>query len=154
MEQLLFPETSKVSYQTCKLLKREWLSQMHMRWNGTTTFSRVDKASKHHLLSCCSGCHFILSRTWAKESVNILMDVRLGRHDLEIMSIQCLQGGLRAFSVHQKATAIRPRPLKRTQTGLVLIASCNSRHFISNDCPRSGPSAHSECSSNTCLRAA
>ncbi|KAH8030322.1 hypothetical protein HPB51_006754 [Rhipicephalus microplus] len=46
--------------------------------------------------------------TWARESVNILTDVGLGRNDLKMLSIRCMQGGLRAFSVHQKSTVVRP----------------------------------------------
>ncbi|KAH7976951.1 hypothetical protein HPB52_021918 [Rhipicephalus sanguineus] len=49
--------------------------------------------------------------TWASESVAALIDVGLGRHELKIMTIRCLQGGLRAFQVHQKTTAMRPRHL-------------------------------------------
>ncbi|KAL3220281.1 hypothetical protein MRX96_029963 [Rhipicephalus microplus] len=44
--------------------------------------------------------------TWARESVNILTDVVLGRNDLKMLSIRCMQGGLRAFSIHQKSTAV------------------------------------------------
>ncbi|KAL3203057.1 hypothetical protein MRX96_053293 [Rhipicephalus microplus] len=40
--------------------------------------------------------------TWDRESVNILTNVGLGRNDFKVMSIRCMQGGLRAFSVHQK----------------------------------------------------
>uniref|UniRef100_L7M1A0 Putative tick transposon n=1 Tax=Rhipicephalus pulchellus TaxID=72859 RepID=L7M1A0_RHIPC len=47
--------------------------------------------------------------TWARETVNVLTDVGLGRHDLKMMTIRCLQGGLRAFNVHQRTTAMRPR---------------------------------------------
>ncbi|KAH7961446.1 hypothetical protein HPB52_009064 [Rhipicephalus sanguineus] len=49
--------------------------------------------------------------TWASGSVAALIDVGLGRHDLKMMTIRCLQGDLRAFQVHQKTTAMRPRHL-------------------------------------------
>ncbi|KAL3196930.1 hypothetical protein MRX96_015010 [Rhipicephalus microplus] len=47
--------------------------------------------------------------TWTKESVNVLTDVGLGHNDFKVMSIRCMLGGLRAFSVHQKSTVVRPR---------------------------------------------
>lgn len=45
--------------------------------------------------------------TWAKETVQTLIDLGLARHDIK--TIRCLQGGLRAFRVHQKMTAVQPR---------------------------------------------
>lgn len=44
--------------------------------------------------------------TWASESVGILRDVGLGREHTKIITIRCLQGGLRAFKVHQRSTAV------------------------------------------------
>lgn len=45
--------------------------------------------------------------TWARQSVNTLADIGLGREDLKLMTIRCLQGGLRAFRVHQRMTSTR-----------------------------------------------
>ncbi|KAH7964364.1 hypothetical protein HPB51_027396 [Rhipicephalus microplus] len=47
--------------------------------------------------------------TGAREPANILTDVGLGRNDFKLMSIRCMKCGLRAFSVCQKSTAVRPR---------------------------------------------
>lgn len=41
---------------------------------------------------------------WALESAKTLVDLGLGRNDLKVLSVRCLQGGLRSFWVHQKTT--------------------------------------------------
>lgn len=54
--------------------------------------------------------------TWASESTRILLDLGLGREVIKMATIRCLQGGLRAFRVHQRSTSVRNR---RDQHGLV-----------------------------------
>ncbi|KAL3243001.1 hypothetical protein MRX96_020680 [Rhipicephalus microplus] len=53
--------------------------------------------------------------TWASESTRILLDLGLGRQDIKVATIRCLQGGLRAFRVHQRSTSVHNR---RDQHGL------------------------------------
>ncbi|KAH7969703.1 hypothetical protein HPB52_021585 [Rhipicephalus sanguineus] len=63
-------------------------------------------------LLCCHGSsYYVVPWNLGKESVETLIDVGLGRHDLKIMAIRCLQGGLRAFHVNERTTAMRPRHL-------------------------------------------
>lgn len=43
---------------------------------------------------------------WARESAKTLVDLGLGRNDLKVLSVRCLQGGMRGFWVHQKTTRV------------------------------------------------
>lgn len=44
---------------------------------------------------------------WAVESVKTLVDLGLTAYDIKMLSVRCLQGGLRAFWAHQKMTQWR-----------------------------------------------
>lgn len=43
---------------------------------------------------------------WASESAKTLTDLGLGRNDFKVLSVRCLQGGVRGFRVHQKSTRV------------------------------------------------
>ncbi|KAH7963566.1 hypothetical protein HPB52_021642 [Rhipicephalus sanguineus] len=47
--------------------------------------------------------------TWATESARIMLDLGLGREHMKIATVRCLQGGLRAFRVHQRSTLVHNR---------------------------------------------
>lgn len=43
---------------------------------------------------------------WASESAKTLTDLGLGRNDFKVLSVRCLQGGMRGFRLHQKSTRV------------------------------------------------
>lgn len=43
---------------------------------------------------------------WAKESFRALIDLGLNRNDIKIITIRCLQGGLRCFRAHHRMTTV------------------------------------------------
>uniref|UniRef100_L7LUB5 Putative tick transposon n=1 Tax=Rhipicephalus pulchellus TaxID=72859 RepID=L7LUB5_RHIPC len=46
--------------------------------------------------------------TWAGESVKVLLEAGLCRKDFKMMAIDCIQGWLAVFRIHQQTTAVRP----------------------------------------------
>ncbi|KAL1470106.1 hypothetical protein MTO96_040658 [Rhipicephalus appendiculatus] len=81
--------------------------------------------------------------TWAVESAAIMLDIGLGREDMKIVSIRCLQGGLRAFRVHQRSTSVRNRH-PPTRARELYSPSCKRGTWQLRPSYQTSPSALSE----------